>query len=118
MPDKVRNHLAGGGWAMGRLTAAKKTELREKPAEYYGLCMTCTHSQSCGFNRDVSQIVLGCDEFGIMTGSEAAISGDQGTGIELSSTEKFKGLCINCDIRLDCRLPKPEEGVWHCEDYI
>ena len=30
----------------------------------------------------------------------------------------FKGLCINCDNRFTCMLPRPVEGVWHCEEYL
>jgi hypothetical protein len=29
----------------------------------------------------------------------------------------LKGLCVNCDNRHTCTFPKPEEGVWHCEEY-
>lgn len=28
-----------------------------------------------------------------------------------------EGLCANCAKRTQCRLPQPEGGVWHCEDY-
>ncbi len=28
-----------------------------------------------------------------------------------------KGLCMNCDERETCMLPRPESGVWHCEEY-
>jgi len=34
-----------------------------------------------------------------------------------SEAERFKGLCVNCDHRFECRLPRPEGGVWHCEEY-
>lgn len=37
---------------------------------------------------------------------------------ENSDAAPFKGLCFNCDNRDNCMLPKPEEGVWHCEEYI
>jgi hypothetical protein len=30
----------------------------------------------------------------------------------------FRGLCINCDVRHTCMFPRPEEGVWHCEEYV
>lgn len=30
---------------------------------------------------------------------------------------KHKGLCKNCKKRDTCELPKPEGGVWRCEDY-
>lgn len=29
----------------------------------------------------------------------------------------YKGLCSNCDNREECVFPKPEGGVWHCEEY-
>jgi hypothetical protein len=31
--------------------------------------------------------------------------------------ERIKGLCMNCDNRFECLLPRPEGGVWHCEEY-
>ena len=31
---------------------------------------------------------------------------------------ELKGLCVNCDNRHHCKYPKPEGGVWHCEEYI
>lgn len=30
----------------------------------------------------------------------------------------LKGLCVNCENRQTCLLPKPEGGVWHCEEYL
>lgn len=30
---------------------------------------------------------------------------------------RFKGLCVNCAYRETCLYPKPEGGVWHCEEY-
>jgi hypothetical protein len=30
----------------------------------------------------------------------------------------LKGLCINCENRHTCVLPRPVEGVWHCEEYL
>lgn len=32
-------------------------------------------------------------------------------------TRVFKGLCINCEHRFTCTLPRPESGVWYCEEY-
>lgn len=29
----------------------------------------------------------------------------------------LKGLCINCEHRDTCTLPRPETGVWYCEEY-
>jgi NADH-quinone oxidoreductase subunit E len=30
---------------------------------------------------------------------------------------KYKGLCLNCANRETCTFPKPEGGVWHCDEY-
>jgi len=37
---------------------------------------------------------------------------------ESAETHSFKGLCINCENRFTCILPKPAGGVWHCEEYL
>ena len=29
----------------------------------------------------------------------------------------IKGICINCDNRHTCKFIKPNDGVWHCEEY-
>jgi len=115
---------------MTRFTAAtKKTEIEpkkvtrkkaeEKPVEYMGLCMTCIHTGSCGFRRDVSQAVLECDEFDIgPTPEPQTFSAAEKTVSEAKPSVEFKGLCINCDVRQTCTFQKPAEGVWHCEEYV
>jgi len=40
-----------------------------------------------------------------------------GSGEKEQDSSKYKGLCKNCRKRDSCRLPKPEGGVWRCEDY-
>ena len=29
----------------------------------------------------------------------------------------LRGLCVNCDEREFCKLPKAPAGVWFCEEY-
>ena len=29
----------------------------------------------------------------------------------------LKGLCINCKKRYKCKIKKPKEGVWRCDEY-
>jgi len=31
--------------------------------------------------------------------------------------KQLKGLCANCSIRKTCTIPKPDEGIWHCDKY-
>ena len=38
-----------------------------------------------------------------------------GAGNEKSAEQK--GLCRNCKKQKTCTLPRPEGGVWRCEDY-
>jgi len=33
------------------------------------------------------------------------------------AVSKYSGLCMNCEHRRTCTYPKPEGGIWHCEDY-
>ena len=41
--------------------------------------------------------------------------GKPGAGNEKSTEQK--GLCRNCKKKETCALPRPEGGVWRCEDY-
>lgn len=107
---------------------AKVQTVTRAPAkpQYGGLCLTCDHARSCTYPRDPERPVLQCEEFeaydmpverttvdAFLASSNAnarAASGPNGKG-------EFKGLCANCENRKTCTFPRPEEGVWHCEEY-
>ena len=36
---------------------------------------------------------------------------------EEKDSGKYKGLCRSCKKQKTCTLPKPDGGVWRCEDY-
>jgi len=36
---------------------------------------------------------------------------------EEADATKHTGLCSICENRPACAFPKPEGGVWHCEEY-
>ena len=38
-------------------------------------------------------------------------------GAEEGNSAEQKGLCRNCKKEKTCKLPRPEGGVWRCEDY-
>jgi hypothetical protein len=42
---------------------------------------------------------------------------DAGLRTAAEDSAKYVGLCVNCEHRTTCRYPKPEGGLWHCEDY-
>ena len=90
-------------------------------AERPGLCMTCNNALDCvyrsqrGFDAlycemyDCYPLNKGDDKEGILTSAKSLS--------KKSIQHPCKGLCSNCDNYENCLLPKPEEGVWHCEEY-
>ncbi len=92
-------------------------------AEYYGLCSTCNNASSCTFPRDPNKPVVHCEEFDIGEPSPVKTAGKDRSSPTQSYAPKgkdvteFMGLCSNCENRETCTFPKPEGGVWHCEEY-
>jgi len=89
-----------------------------------GICSTCKLESECTFPKDAKRSVLQCEEFEpyeppprkkISKGIKVKVKPrDKSMGEETSS---YKGLCCNCENRATCTFPKPEGGVWHCEEY-
>jgi hypothetical protein len=87
-----------------------------------GLCATCNNFATCvyrlrrGFDAQYCEMFDGRD-------TSPAMEKDHGTMEKPTATSQAastvcKGLCVNCANREICTLPKPEEGVWHCEEYL
>jgi hypothetical protein len=56
--------------------------------------------------------------FGTTDDGSAPVKGSKRrSGAEEESTTEQKGLCRNCKKQKTCKLPRPEGGVWRCEDY-
>ncbi len=105
---------------------AEKVSAVSKKPEYGGLCSTCNNASTCIYPRDSNRPVLQCEEFdGYAVPSErttvsailAKTRPQVQSGAEEKDLVKYKGLCMNCENRKTCTFPKPEEGVWHCEEY-
>ncbi len=88
-----------------------------------GLCRDCLNAPECTFPRDPNRPVWQCEEFtGIECGPEKiSCEGPLPRGkapiLEGKETGEWIGLCKNCDHRKACAFPKPEGGVWHCDEY-
>jgi hypothetical protein len=101
------------------------SDVLRKP-RYGGLCLTCDHARSCTYPRELDRPVWHCEEF---EANQAPV--DRATvesflieerakarAAEYSNGKgELKGLCVNCENRKTCTFPKPEEGVWRCEEY-
>jgi len=90
-----------------------------------GLCMTCNNAPTC-FHRARRGPALFCELFdgyappaGRITSERAAPPADSSAARRAAEEEvsKYAGLCMNCEHRRTCTHPKPEGGVWHCENY-
>ncbi len=90
---------------------------------YFGLCMSCRNASSCTFPRNPAKPAFYCEEFEIETKvSIIPPENDQPLATDsLAAKDKDSpaliGLCSDCEGCQNCTFPRPEGGVWHCEEY-
>ena len=97
--------------------------MSEKNMQDRGLCSNCKNDPDCTFQKDRQKPSFCCEEFEVATCPPVKTTRkDQSP--QISSVDageddlgKFVGLCSNCNNRRTCAFPKPEGGVWHCEEY-
>jgi hypothetical protein len=80
-----------------------------------GLCLLCWHRERCRFPR--SQRVLQCDEFTPSEGRKLPLVSCADQPETPERAPAVRGLCVNCARLEGCTYPKPEGGVWRCEEY-
>ena len=89
------------------------------PGRHRDLCGTCNHRPGCINRGTVEEPVFYCEEFdayipvsrvSLGSASQASSNGKKGS-------DKYKGLCLNCEDRKTCTIRDLEGGVWHCEEY-
>ena len=94
--------------------------------KHKGLCETCVHAAECTFPRNPDRPVMCCDEFegelkSAQEENSAQESSDRAHAAASDSDPNgsiaVKGLCRTCSKRDTCTYPKPEGGVWHCDEY-
>ena len=88
-----------------------------------GLCLSCMNASGCTFPREPGRPIWQCEEF---IGFEPHLERNSceggfptRTGLirEEKDGEGWIGLCTNCENRKTCKFPKPDSGVWHCDEY-
>lgn len=85
-----------------------------------GLCVNCALRDTCTFPGRSSKPVFHCEEYrcegaSCVEAPPARISKPKSDAPREAAD--LKGLCMNCENRFDCTLPRPPGGVWHCEEY-
>jgi hypothetical protein len=89
-----------------------------------GLCLTCNNSPTCYYRAKRGPALL-CEMFDNYVpflersgDRKASVSANwsvfsSGRGQIAAET----GLCLNCTHLAKCMHPRPDGGVWRCEDY-
>ena len=90
-------------------------------AERPGLCMTCKNAPDCVYRAQRGFDAQYCETYECYSIPTDISKNDLDTEPIITSVtprqNPAKGLCSNCDNFENCVLPKPEEGIWHCEEY-
>ena len=96
--------------------------------EYLGICSTCNNAPGCAHRiRNAGVAIWECenyDDYVRLNGT--FVGGDPGPAAAPQKSPRrgddavlveLRGLCRNCAKREYCSFPRPESGVWHCEEY-
>ena len=112
--------------AAGVLEDAVPTTETPRPAAEAatGLCDSCIKAEDCTFIRRPGRAILDCDEFAPVEprhGAPRLVLARAGlSDVPAENDEEIEsaiGLCRSCAHRADCTYPRPQGGVWHCDDY-
>ena len=94
--------------------------MSESDMEQRSLCSSCKYAGDCAFQKERQKPAFYCEEFEIDTCPSVEKEKPLPTAsvdAEERDSGKFIGLCRNCENRQTCAFPRPEGGVWHCEEY-
>ena len=93
-----------------------------KKLEYEGICATCKSAPVCIFRKDASGPIMQCAEFEglpstrMLVGAIETTRPGKSASAETTSSSHM-GLCMNCKNLEHCTFPKPDGGVWRCDEY-
>jgi hypothetical protein len=91
-----------------------------------GVCAACKYDPDCIWARNSDRPVLQCEQFELGVASpppttaraNSPAKGLEGArSAEREEAHNYPGLCSNCDNRETCIYPRPEGGIWHCDEY-
>jgi len=80
-----------------------------------GLCMTCLKADTCDLHP--GEAARECLEYRPRAAGAPADARLPAQAKKTESDQAFRGLCADCERRVECTLSRPESGVWHCEYY-
>lgn len=84
-----------------------------------GICLTCAHFTRCVLrSADCStEGIQYCEEYQTVCLAPVVLTNEKPKKMLRQAPSGILGLCSDCNHYPYCSFPKPEAGVWHCEDY-
>ena len=91
-----------------------------------GICATCIHVPGCVYVESPDNPKMYCEQFEselepAMKATDVANLKSIPAALQKESVAikqaRALGLCANCAHLETCVFPRPEGGVWHCEEY-
>ncbi len=84
-----------------------------------GLCASCKYDPECIYEAGSARVILQCEQFEMgFREPSAPPASVRPRATSDENSNGYAGLCSNCDHRETCIYPKPEGGVWRCEEYV
>ena len=80
-----------------------------------GLCAICDKSADCVYVTSFGPPLVSCDE---ATPPAPHAPYAPAARPLAAQPEPRLGLCATCERRGDCTFPRPEGGVWQCEEFV
>ena len=88
---------------------------------YASLCSNCRNQNDCVFLMKAGEPIIECEMYECGSSSRPRLSVVKrnlaAAAAALPEEDNLMGLCVNCDNLKVCQLPKPQSGVWNCEEY-
>lgn len=81
-----------------------------------GLCSSCNLLNQCAYRTEFKGAIFQCEEFQDTTPVLEFVIDEAEHNYPIMYSS-LKGLCMNCDLARTCAQPKPETGVWFCNEY-
>ena len=94
-----------------------------KPSGAGGVCLACKFDPDCIFEAASDRVALQCEQFELgvreSPGQPPTIPGSSSrrNAFYEEDQDAYPGLCSNCQNWKTCIYPKPEGGIWRCEEY-
>jgi len=85
------------------------------------LCANCRDQSDCVYFMKAGEPIIECEMYECGSSSKpwlSLVKGKLAAAVDaLAEEDNPMGLCANCDNLKVCQMPKPQSGVWNCEEY-